>query len=577
MSVLRDWLGGRQQARSGETWPTLTVDDWLSMIMLNGFPMPNNNQYSLGQPADEIPADFQGMVQGAMKNNGVVYACLVARMLLFSEARFQFQQMDNGKAGALFGTQALLPLEEPWAGGSTSDLLSIMSLDVDLAGNAFIARGPKSQFGTAPWSCRRLQPDWVTIVGGSQLKPNSDHPLWEWDTEVIGYIYHPGGRNSGQPVKTFLADEVAHFKLVPDPTGRFRGMSWITPVIKEIRSDDAATTHKLKFFEQGATVNTIVSLDKDITPKNFKEFVEAFEEEHTGVMNAYKTIYLGGGADVTLVGANMQQASFKEVQGAGETRICAAARVPPIIIGLSEGLDASTYSNYGQAKRAFGDLAMRPMWRNACGSLQRIVDLPRGQGVRLWYDPSDISFLQEDATDTAAALQADATTIAILVKEGFEPDSVVKAVNAGDMTLLKHTGLVSVQLQPPGSASQPETNSSNLLNGNGNGNSNGNGNGAGASANGTSGAASADYDVPDADVIEENDYARQVRLAREATEAEEQRRLAEQAEVDDDRTMVNLRFGNTFVKHRAAREPGTFLWPFMDKGPGPNESTGGGD
>lgn len=565
MSVLREWLGGGEVERSGAPWPTLTVDDWLSMLTINGFPMPSNNQYSLGQKADEIPADFQGIVQGAMKNNGVVFACLVARMLLFSEARFQWQQMDNGKAGALFGTSGLLPLEEPWSGASTSDLLSFMSLDVDLAGNAFIARGPKSQFGTAPYTLRRLQPDWVTIVGGSQLSPNSDHPLWEWDTEVIGYIYHPGGRNSGQPVKTFLADEVSHFKMVPDPTGRFRGMSWISPIIKEIMSDDAATTHKLKYFEQGATVNTIVSLDKDIQPKQFKEFVEAFEEEHAGVMNAYKTIYLGGGADVSLIGSNMQQASFKEVQGAGETRICAAARVPPIIVGLSEGLDASTYSNYGQAKSAFGDMAMRPMWRNACGSLQRVIDLPRGQGVRLWYAESEIPFLQADVTDTANALQADAITIATLVKEGFEPDSVVKAVQGGDFSQLKHTGLVSVQLQAPGSS--PSENSATPAPA------------ATANGNGASSAASADYDVPDADIIEisENDYARQVREAREASEEEARRLLAERERVDSDRDMVRARFGGEFVKHRAAREPGTFIWPFLETEPEPNESTGGKD
>jgi hypothetical protein len=56
------------------------------------------------------------------------------------------------------------------------------------------------------------------------------------------------------------------------------------------------------------------------------------------------------GADVKTVGADLQQVDFKQVQGAGETRICAAARIPPIIVGVSEGLDSATYSNYGQAR-----------------------------------------------------------------------------------------------------------------------------------------------------------------------------------------------------------------------------------
>ena len=37
-----------------------------------------------------------------------------------------------------------------------------------------------------------------------------------------------------------------------------------------------------------------------------------------------------------------------------------------------------------------------------------------------------------------------------LVDGGFDPDSVIAAVTTGDMTLLTHSGTLSVQLQPPG-------------------------------------------------------------------------------------------------------------------------------
>jgi phage portal protein BeeE len=58
-------------------------------------------------------------------------------------------------------------------------------------------------------------------------------------------------------------------------------------------------------------------------------------------------------------------------QGAGETRIAAAAGVPPVIVGLSEGLQAATYSNYSQARRRFADGTMRPLWRNAAVARER--------------------------------------------------------------------------------------------------------------------------------------------------------------------------------------------------------------
>ena len=56
--------------------------------------------------------------------NAVVFACEANRLLLFSEARFQFQQLVNGRPGDLFGTPALAVLEEPWVGASTGGWMS---------------------------------------------------------------------------------------------------------------------------------------------------------------------------------------------------------------------------------------------------------------------------------------------------------------------------------------------------------------------------------------------------------------------------------------------------------------------
>ena len=44
------------------------------------------------------------------------------------------------------------------------------------------------------------------------------------------------------------------------------------------------------------------------------------------ISNAYETLYLGGGADVKVVGNDFRQMDLKATQGAGETRIAAAAR-----------------------------------------------------------------------------------------------------------------------------------------------------------------------------------------------------------------------------------------------------------
>jgi hypothetical protein len=94
-----------------------------------------------------------------------------------------------------------------------------------------------------------------------------------------------------------------------------------------------------------------------------------------------------------------------------------------------------------------GDKTLRPWWRNFAGSASNIIDVPARS--ELWYDDRDIAFLQADVKDQAEVAQIEAGTIQTLINTGFDPDSVTQAVLAQDWSKLDHSGLVSVQLQPP--------------------------------------------------------------------------------------------------------------------------------
>jgi HK97 family phage portal protein len=411
--------------------PTLSLPSWASMFSYAGYSYGGMPQMSLpGQPPREISQTFQGYVQQIYKSNGVVFACMAARQRLFSEARFQFRQMRNGRPGDLFGTEALTILENPWTNGTTGDLLAQAILDVDLEGNFYAYREGDTL-------CR-MRPDWVSIALSG--------PPEQRDVDIVGYGFHPGGYNSGQTPLAMLPEQVLHWAPLKDPQARFRGMSWITPVLTEIQADDAASTHKLNFFRNGATPNMVVTMDPGMSQEAFDQFVNKFRNTKEGVDNAYKTLFLLAGTSVTSVGANMQQIAFKETQGAGETRIAAAAGVPPIIVGLSEGLQAATYSNYFQATRSMGDITMRPLWRTFCSAAANVVEVPGG--ATLWYDDRDIPFLQNDHIDAAQIQSTKAGTLRVLLDSGYEPQSAASAVDNNDFSLLNHTGLFSVQLQP---------------------------------------------------------------------------------------------------------------------------------
>jgi hypothetical protein len=443
----------------------LTWDQYQSYFnyMGSSYPLVGSTG-TLSGPKEEIKQDFEGYVIGAYKGNGVVAACLDARLRLFSQARFQFRRMHHGRPGDLYGTEALAPLETPWVNANTSDLLKRMVQDADLAGNFFGHRPGRVQNVSNPRArnsgepvIRRLRPDWMTIVLGSKMDPKGD-PSHALDCEVAGYLFHPGGHGAGDAI-VLPPDEVAHFAPKPDPIAHFRGMSLITSVIRDIMGDGAATSHKLKYYEQGATPNLVVMGDPSIKNQEaFDVWIAKLGQKLPGLANAYKTLYLAYGADAKVLGSNLKEADIRVVQAAGETRIAAAMGVPPIIAGLSEGLAAATYSNYGQARRAFADLAARPWWQDAAGSLATLIDLPpstkKDGTAELWYDDRDIPFLAEDVQDAADVQQKNADTIHTLVIAGFTPDSAVKAVLSGDYTGLEHSGMYSVQLVPAGAVAE---------------------------------------------------------------------------------------------------------------------------
>jgi hypothetical protein len=389
-----------------------------------------------GQKAEPISDTLSGYAQGGLKSNGVVFGLERVRVKVFSQARFQYQRMVKGRPGDLFGDDSLAILEKPWPGGTTGDLLATMLLDADLAGNAYVTK--------AGGQLVRLRPDWVEVVLGDRIGGVGPY-------EKAGYLYWHGGKGAAGDEPVFFPPyEVAHFAPMPDPLYGYRGMSWLTPVIREIQADGAATTHKLKFFENAATPNLAVSLPKEVTPEQFVEFVEKMDSSHKGFENAYKTLYTGGGADVTVIGADLKQLDFKTTQGAGETRIALAAGIHPAVAGLSEGMQGASLNagNFSAARRQTGDIEFAHLWQNVAASLETIIPPPRG--ARLAIDKRDIPFLLDDEKDAAEIQAQQAQTIRTLIDAGYESESVTAAVLASDWDLLTHSGLYSVQLQPPG-------------------------------------------------------------------------------------------------------------------------------
>lgn len=455
MANLRFWQ------REQSTDPTISLDEFFSMF--NQGTLYGLLNQTLTGDALTIAPGMPGIVRGLYKANPVVWAAVDNRQALFSQARFAYRRLVSGRPGDIVGDRAavfaadgtvdhvadLSILEEPWPRGTTADLLALAEVWVSCAGNFFaVRRGDR----LIP-----LRPDWTGIILGSRndydprVTGQTDDPFASLDVDVVGYVYKPGGAGSGADPITLNADEVVHYMPRPDPEAPWRGMSWISSIVEEVLADREMTQHKRKYLERGGTPNHMVMLPVE-SPEAYDKWVKKLRQEREGWHgNPYKALYLSKGADAKVLGANLDQIRFDEVQGAGEVRIAVAAGVPPAVLAISAGLDGSALNagNYEAAYRQFANRT-RDRWGNFAASLTPVVEIP--SDVMLWYDDRDIPALAEDVKKRADVQQVQAAAINTLITAGYEPDSVVRAIVADDLRLLAHTGMTSVQLSPPGAA-----------------------------------------------------------------------------------------------------------------------------
>jgi phage portal protein BeeE len=395
-----------------------------------------------GSPNREaVLPQMVGASQDANANSSAVFAAVLVRMALLSEARFQFQRLKDKE---MFGDARLAVLENPWPDGSAGALLARMEQDVCLAGNSFTWNAA----GSGGDSLVRLRPEWVTIV--SALREDS---LGRQFRRAVGYWFEPPatalGGSFGDPA-FFDVSEVAHWAPVPDPAASFRGMSWLTPIIRDIQGDTGLSSYKVKYLQNNASPNVLIKYAQKLQPGTVDAIRERMQARYAGIDNAFKTLVLDQGADLTVIGNSLEQMNFEAVQQAGAERILAAASVPPVLVGMEPLRGAGR--SYVEVVRRFSDLWARPEWRSACEVLEKFTpgaDIDSG-AVRLWFDTSDIAALQEAGLEKAQIALVHAQSILTMVQAGATLDSAVAAVDAGDVSQLEAAPVPAAQVPQPG-------------------------------------------------------------------------------------------------------------------------------
>jgi HK97 family phage portal protein len=226
-----------------------------------------------------------------------------------------------------------------------------------------------------------------------QVRPKPGGTSW-----ILGYEFFNGDGDWEDIDPNKYA--VVHFKWpLPDPTQPWMAQPPLRSVAGSVDTIAEIDTYIYALLKNNAIPPILVKLPKDREmDKPEKDRFRAQWQAMYGGDKRGGVAILDDGADVSVLGLNLQQLAVDALYRVPETRIAAAFRVPPILAGLLSGLDASTYSNYEQARKSFTQDTLVPLWRAWGAEVESALGELFGAGVFLKHDLSMVASLQEDVT-----------------------------------------------------------------------------------------------------------------------------------------------------------------------------------
>ena len=84
---------------------------------------------------------------------------------------------------------------------------------------------------------------------------------------VVGYAEDMG---PGRDAQFYSVDEVGHFSPMADPKARWRGMSWLTPILTDVYSDQRMTEYKTWHLDNGAMPGLVVKYSVKLSNKTIE-------------------------------------------------------------------------------------------------------------------------------------------------------------------------------------------------------------------------------------------------------------------------------------------------------------------
>ncbi len=256
--------------------------------------------------------------------------------------------------------------------------------DYKLFGNTYLRKIRSTTRGVVT-ALQFLPQDMVRPVG------NGTNPLTH-------YVYTTDGRSFDIPVS-----DIIHIRYNRDPQDIRLGRSPVMAVLREIATDNTASTTAYGLLANGAMPSLIVGPDAkdqtvDISIDDARQVKRQLHEDLTGDGSG-GIVVMTGAYKLDRVSLTPSELALDSVRRVPEERICSALGINPMVLGLGSGLERSTYSNYERAQQAAWEDGMVPLLRTLADAITAdlLPEYPEThEGDFVQYDLETVRALADD-------------------------------------------------------------------------------------------------------------------------------------------------------------------------------------
>ena len=370
-------------------------------------PPPNNYSMSTGGLTGRGNGDLLALLQkklpssnrdwvreaGDLSLNSIVAICTRWYLTNFSQVSFEVANKTSGQKEIQVNDITEL-LRDPMNGNIPPSIVwGNYIQDYLLLGNAYL---------------RKIRGIGSSVVALEYLPADMVRPIGDSRVAVQYYIYTVTGTEY-----KIEKDDLIHWRFGRDTSDIRLGRSPVTSVLREIASDNQASTTAYGLIKNGALPSMIIGPDAndsavDISPDDAKTIKKRLREDFASD-NAGGIAVLSGAYKMERVSFSPNELNLAEIRRLPETRIPASLGLNAMCLGLNAGLENSTYSNYEQAQSAAWTDGMLPLLDSLCEilTIMLLPDFNPKAGDYVDYDVSDVRALAEDVyanSDRAALL-----------------------------------------------------------------------------------------------------------------------------------------------------------------------------